>query len=197
MTQIVPPPPIERTIHPLLKLALELGPLGVFFVANQRGGIMTATGIFMVATLIALSAHYVLVRKLPMMPLISGAVVLIFGGLTLWLNDELFIKLKPTIVNTLFGVILIGGLLMGKSLLAYVLDSVFRLTDEGWRKLTWNWAWFFLALAVINEVVWRNFSTDFWVSFKVFGMMPITFIFAMSQAPILMRHEDKSQQKDV
>jgi intracellular septation protein len=197
MTQIIPPPPIERTIHPLLKLALELGPLGVFFVANQRGGIMTATGIFMVATLIALSAHYVLVRKLPMMPLISGAVVLIFGGLTLWLNDELFIKLKPTIVNTLFGVILIGGLLMGKSLLAYVLDSVFRLTDEGWRKLTWNWAWFFLALAVINEVVWRNFSTDFWVSFKVFGMMPITFIFAMSQAPILMRHEDKSQQKDV
>jgi intracellular septation protein len=197
MTQIVPPPPIERTIHPLLKLALELGPLGVFFVANQRGGIMTATGIFMVATLIALSAHYVLVRKLPMMPLISGAVVLIFGGLTLWLNDELFIKLKPTIVNTLFGVILIGGLLMGKSLLAYVLDSVFRLTDEGWRKLTWNWAWFFLALAVINEVVWRNFSTDFWVSFKVFGMMPITFIFAMSQAPILMRYEDKSQQKDV
>jgi intracellular septation protein len=197
MTQIIPPPPIERTIHPLLKLALELGPLGVFFVANQRGGIMTATGIFMVATLIALSVHYVLVRKLPMMPLISGAVVLIFGGLTLWLNDELFIKLKPTIVNTLFGVILIGGLLMGKSLLAYVLDSVFRLTDEGWRKLTWNWAWFFLALAVINEVVWRNFSTDFWVSFKVFGMMPITFIFAILQTPILMRHEDKSQQKDV
>lgn len=196
MSETTEAPREKRILHPLLKLALELGPLGVFFVANQRAGIITATGIFMAATLVALVVNYVLVRKLPMMPLISGFVVVIFGGLTLWLNDDLFIKLKPTIVNTLFGVILMGGLLMGKSLLAYVLDSMFRLTDEGWRKLTWRWAWFFLALAVLNEIIWRNFSTDFWVSFKVFGMMPITFIFALAQTPILMRHEDKSTPED-
>lgn len=196
MSETAETPRRQRKLHPLLKLALELGPLGVFFIANQRAGIIAATGIFMVATLVALSVHYLLVRKLPMMPLISGFVVVIFGGLTLWLNDDLFIKLKPTIVNTLFGLILMAGLLLGKSLLAYVLDSVFRLTDEGWRMLTWRWAWFFLALAVLNEVIWRNFSTDFWVSFKVFGMMPITLIFALAQTPILLRHEDKSPPDD-
>lgn len=188
MTEAAPPRPV-RAINPPLKLALELGPLGVFFLMNQRTDIITATAVFTVATVAALAIHYVLVRKLPAMPLVSGIVVVVFGGLTVWLNDDLFIKLKPTIVNTLFGVLLLGGLAMGKSLLALVLDSVLNLTEEGWRKLTLRWGLFFLVLAVLNEIIWRNFSTDFWVSFKVFGMMPITLAFALSQTPLLLRHE--------
>lgn len=182
-------PRSTRTLNPLLKLALEFGPLGIFFLMNQRADIIVATAVFTVATVAALAIHYALVRKLPAMPLVSGIVVVVFGGLTVWLNDELFIKLKPTIVNTLFGVLLLGGLAMGKSLLALVLDSVLHLTDEGWRKLTLRWGLFFLALAVLNEIIWRNFSTDFWVSFKVFGMMPITLAFAVSQTPLLLRYE--------
>ncbi|CAA9355354.1 MAG: Intracellular septation protein IspA, partial [uncultured Microvirga sp.] len=127
-------------LNPLLKLALELGPLVIFFLANQRAGIFAATSVFVVATVISLAIHYALVRKLPIMPLVSGVVVVVFGGLTLALQDEFFIKLKPTIVNTMFGLILLGGLYFGKPLLALVLDSVFELTDEGWRKLTFRWA---------------------------------------------------------
>ncbi len=199
----------RRHLNPFLKLVLELGPLGVFFLANarpqlfapllgavlppdiltgQRAGIFAATVAFMVATLIALGVHYWLVRKLPIMPLVSGIVVVVFGTLTIVLYDELFIKLKPTIVNTMFGVALLGGLAFGKSLLTVVLDSVFQLTEEGWRKLTLRWGVFFLFLAVLNEIVWRTQSTDFWVGFKVFGMMPITLLFALSQTPLLMRH---------
>ena len=176
-------------LNPLVKLALELGPLGLFFFANQRAGIFTATGIFIVATLIALAVHYVLVRKLPIMPMVSGVVVVLFGGLTLALQDELFIKLKPTIVNTLFGLTLLGGLYFRKPLLQIVLDSVFDLTEEGWRKLTFRWAIFFFVLAALNEIVWRTQTTDFWVSFKVFGIMPLTIVFALAQTPLLMRYE--------
>ena len=178
-------------LNPLLKLALELGPLGVFFLANQRAGIFTGTAIFVAATLASLASHYALVRKLPIMPMVSGVVVVVFGGLTLLLQDELFIKLKPTIVNTLFGLVLLGGLAFGKPLLALVLDSMFDLTDEGWRKLTLRWALFFFVLAALNEIVWRTQSTDFWVSFKVFGIMPLTMTFALAQTPLLMRHEAK------
>jgi intracellular septation protein len=176
-------------LNPLVKLALELGPLGLFFFANQRAGIFTATGIFIVATIVALAVHYFLVRKLPIMPMVSGVVVVVFGGLTLLLQDELFIKLKPTIVNTLFGVTLLGGLYFRKPLLQLVLDSVFDLTEEGWRKLTLRWAIFFFVLAAINEIVWRTQTTDFWVSFKVFGIMPLTIAFALAQTPLLMRYE--------
>ena len=198
MTDPVPEAPLKpevaaRRLNPFLKLALELGPLGLFFVANQRADIFVGTGVFVVATVIALAVHYALVRKLPIMPLVSGAVVVVFGGLTLFLQDELFIKLKPTIVNTLFGVVLLAGLYFRKPLLALVLDSMFTLTDEGWRKLTFRWALFFFLLAILNEIVWRTQTTDFWVSFKVFGIMPLTIVFALAQTPLLMRHEVKEQ----
>ncbi|MGH6859202.1 MAG: septation protein A, partial [Phyllobacterium sp.] len=125
---------------------------------------------------------------LPIMPLVSGIVVLIFGTLTLYLHNETFIKMKPTIVNALFGVILLGGLFFGKALLGYVFDSAFKLNAEGWRKLTLRWGIFFLFLAVLNEVVWRSFSTDFWVAFKVWGTMPITLLFTFSQMPLIMKY---------
>jgi intracellular septation protein len=196
-------PKKKKEINPLLKLALELGPLMVFFFANTRGEwlaerfpalnalgepIFIATGLFMAATAIALTASWLLTRTLPMMPLVSGVVVFVFGGLTLWLNNDLFIKMKPTIVNALFGAVLLGGLAFGKSLLGYVFDSAFRLDAEGWRKLTLRWGLFFLFLAIVNEVVWRNFSTDAWVAFKVWGIMPITLLFTFSQMPLIMRH---------
>jgi intracellular septation protein len=202
----------------LLKLALEMGPLLVFFLANSRpdllrplfrpllspalvdgpqGGIFVATAAFMVAMIVSLVLTKLLTGRLPVMPLVSGVVVLVFGGLTLWLHDDLFIKLKPTIVNTLFGTVLLGGLLFGKPLLPYVLDSVFQLDAEGWRKLTLRWGVFFFVLAAINEIVWRSFSTDFWVAFKVWGTVPLTMAFAVSQVGLLQRHslneEDRAQ----
>ena len=190
MTEFERPPndPDRREVQPLLKIALELGPLGIFFFANAKFGIFYATAAFMVAITVSLSVSWALTRRLAIMPLVTGIVVLVFGGLTLFLQDEMFIKLKPTIVNTLFGAILLGGLAFGQSLLGYVFDSVFRLDDEGWRKLTLRWGLFFLFLAVLNELIWRNFPTDFWVTFKVFGVMPISFIFAMAQMPLIARY---------
>ena len=175
-------------LHPGLKLALDLGPLVLFFAANARFGIFVATAVFMVAISIALAVSYALTRHLAVMPIVTAIIVLAFGGLTLVLHDELFIKLKPTIIYVLFGGVLIGGLAFGKSLLGMVFDSVFKLTDEGWRKLTWRWALFFFALAILNEIVWRTQSTDFWVSFKVFGVVPLTFLFALLQYPLLTKY---------
>ncbi len=179
----------KKQLNPWLKFALELGPLVVFFVTNTRAGLFYGTGAFMVATAVSLIVSWFLIRRIPIMPLVTGVVVLIFGGLTLYLQDELFIKLKPTIVNTLFGAVLLGGLAFGKSLLAVVFEAAFNLTDEGWKKLTFRWALFFFVLAIVNEIVWRNFSTDFWVAFKVWGIMPLTFLFALTQVPLLTRYE--------
>jgi intracellular septation protein len=196
-------------LSPGLRLLLDLGPLLVFFLANtrpalfapllapllpdalltgERAGIFVATAVFIPAVLAALAVSYVLTRHLPVMPVITAIIVVVFGGLTLLLQDETFIKLKPTIIYVLFGAALLGGLVFGKSLLGMVFDSVFNLTDEGWRKLTLRWGVFFLALAVLNEIVWRNFSTDTWVNFKVFGFLPLTLVFAMAQFPLLQKY---------
>lgn len=197
--------------HPMLKLVLELGPLLVFFFGNLRGEwlvqhfpqlatlggpLFVATGLFMAATVLSLIVSKVMLGHLPLMPFVSGIVVLVFGALGIYLQNETFIKMKPTIVNTLFGVILLGGLFFGKSLLGYVFHAAFKLTDEGWRKLTLRWGLFFLVLAVMNEVVWRNFSTDFWVAFKVWGTMPITILFTLSQMPLIMRHSAEQPEEE-
>jgi intracellular septation protein len=181
--------PEQINTQQLLKTLLELAPLLVFFTVNMlTKNIILGTGVFVVATLIALIASRVLFGKIPLMPLVSGALVLVFGGLTVWMEDALFIKLKPTIVNLMFASILFGGLFYGKSLLRYVLGEVFKLTDEGWRILTFRWAVFFVVLAVINEIVWRNFSESFWIGFKFMGIMPITAVFGLAQLGLLKRH---------
>jgi intracellular septation protein len=175
-------------LHPLLKLVLDLGPLLLFFVANSRYGIFVATAAFMAAVLTALVVSYAMTRRLPIMPVVTAFIVVVFGGLTLILHDATFIKVKPTIIYALFGTALLGGLYFNKPLLGVVFDSLFHLTDEGWRKLTWRWAIYFLALAVLNEIVWRNVSTNAWVDFKVFGVTPLTFIFAALQAPLVKKY---------
>jgi intracellular septation protein len=193
----------------MLKLALELGPLLLFFFANskpqlfhplvapflpaelaggEKAGIFGATAVFMVAVLISLAVSYALTKRLPVMALVSAVVVVVFGVLTLVLQNETFIKLKPTIIYLLFAAMLIFGMLLKKNFLAVVFDQMFHLTDEGWRKLTVRWTVFFLALAVINEIVWRTQTTDTWVAFKVFAVMPITFVFAAFQYPVLVKY---------
>jgi intracellular septation protein len=174
--------------HPLFKLATELGPLMVFFIANAKGNLFIATGAFMVAVVIAMAVSYAVTRHVPIMAIVSGLIVLVFGTLTLVLHDETFIKVKPTIIYSLFAVILGGGLLVGRSFIAVMFDQMFNLTPAGWRQLTLRWALFFAAMAVLNELVWRTQSTDFWVSFKAFGAIPLTMIFAMTQMPLIKRH---------
>lgn len=183
--------PAGPKMSPWLKIGLELGPLVLFFAANGYGGIYVATGVFMAATLAALAAMWVLARRIAVMPLVSALVVIVFGSLTLWLQDDHFIKLKPTMVNALFGALLLGGLAFKKPLMPYVLDGMVKLTDDGWRALTIRWGLFFLVMAMLNEVVWRSVSTDTWVAFKTFGYLPLTFAFAMAQAPLMARYELK------
>jgi intracellular septation protein len=201
--------PKPSQLSPGLKLALDLGPLLMFFIAYTRpalfapllapflasellagehAGIFAATAVFIPAVLVALVIGYGLTRHVPVMPLVTAVIVVVFGGLTLLLANETFIKLKPTIIYVFLAGVLLGGLLFGKSLLGVVFDSVFHLTEEGWRKLTLRWALFFVALAILNEIVWRTQSTDVWVNFKVFAVLPLTFAFAALQYPLLTKY---------
>ncbi len=179
----------ENVGRQLLKLALEIGPLVVFFVSNSWNGIYFATKVFMAATLVAIVASRLIFGRVAVMPLVTAVFVMIFGGLTVWLANDLFIKLKPTIVNLFFASALFGGLLAGHSLLKYVFGEAFHLNEEGWQILTRRWAVFFVVLALLNEIVWRNFSTDSWVTFKTFGIMPLTMVFAIAQFGLIKRHE--------
>lgn len=183
-----PPMTKKKQLNPIFKLVLDIGPLVLFFAANAKFGIYAATGSFMVAVLIALAVSYSLTRHIAIMPLVTAAIVLVFGGLTLVLHDELFIKLKPTIIYVLFGGTLLAGLALGKPFLSIMFDQMFHLTAEGWRKLTWRWVLFFFALAIANEIVWRTQTTDFWVSFKLFGVVPLTFVFGALQLPLINKY---------
>src|SRR4051812_35207750 len=199
----------KTQLNPLLKLALDIGPLLLFFFANsrpalflplvgpllpadlatgERAGIFVATAVFMAAIVIAFVISYALTRRTPIMPLVTLVVVVVFGALTLVFQDETFIKMKPTIIYVLFSGALIWGIIFNKPLLAIVFDAMFHLSDEGWRKLTWRWALFFLALAVVNEIVWRTQTTEMWVNFKVFGVTLATFAFAAAQFPLLQKY---------
>ncbi len=181
-------PTARSQLNPFLKLALDLGPLALFFFANSHYGIFAATATFMIAVLAALVISYVLTRHFPIMAIVTAVIVVVFGGLTLVLHDATFIKVKPTIIYALFSAVLFGGLAFNKPLLGVLFDSIFSLTEQGWRKLTLRWAVFFVALAVLNEIIWRNASTDLWVDFKVFGVMPLTLAFGALQMPLIKKY---------
>lgn len=177
------------------KLLIEMGPLVAFFVTNWKAGIFWGTGVFMVATVIALAASWMLTRKLAMVPLVSAVFVALFGGLTLWLQSDLFIKVKVTMINALFGAILLGGVAFGRNYLKLVMGEAMKLPEAAWRTLTIRWGVFFLAMALLNEIVWRSMSTDAWVNFKVFGLLPITLIFAFANAPFMAKHMIQDEAK--
>ncbi|WP_339715815.1 septation protein A [uncultured Sneathiella sp.] len=171
-----------------LKPATELGPILIFFAAYYFGDLFIATAAIMVTTLLALAISYYYTRTLPMMPLVTAVVVTVFGGLTLYLNDETFIKMKPTIIYGIFAVVLFAGLMLGKSFIKILFDNFWKLDDTGWRKLTIRLAVFFLFMAVANEAIWRNLSTEIWVNAKVFGFTAATFLFFVAQVPLITRH---------
>ena len=179
----------KRELGGGMRLALDVGPLILFFVANWKFGIFMATGIFIVAILAAMMVSLALTRKVTALQLFSGVMVVVMGGLTLWLHDETFIKLKPTIYYTFVAAILGFGLATGRPVLKSVLGSAYPgLEEAGWTKLTRNWAIFFAVMAVANELVWRNSSTDFWIGYKLWGAIPATLLFAVANVPMLMRH---------
>lgn len=171
-----------------LKPTADYGPLAVFFLVYLKWGLMPATGALIAATAVALVLSLILVRRVPLMPLITAIVVGIFGGLTLWLHDDTFIKMKPTIVQAIIAAILLGGLAFGKALLKPVMGAAWNMDEAGWRKLTLRFALFFIAMAALNEFVWRTQSTDFWVNFKVFGLFGLTLVFSLAQMPLLTKH---------
>jgi intracellular septation protein len=185
--------PRRKALNPMLKFALELGPLALFFIVYGRLGIFAATGILMASVLVTLGVSYAMLRRIPIMPLVTAVIVLIFGSLTIVFHDETLIKIKPTALYILFGAALFVGLWLKKPLLKILFDGALHVTEEGWRKLTWRWAFFFLALAILNEIVWRTQTTDLWVKFKTFGFLPLTLLFALAQAPLIMRYETKDE----
>jgi intracellular septation protein len=198
----------------MIKLGLEMGPLLLFFLANsqphlfkpllapwlpaglfegEKAGIFTATILLMIGVLVTLVISQRLTGRWPIMPLVTAIAVLFFGALTLAFQNDVFIKMKPTIVNLIFGAALLGGLYFGKLLLPLALDSVMHLTAQGWRILTLRWGLFFFALAGLNELVWRTQTTDVWAKFKVFGIVPLTMVFALAQVPLILRYETKPE----
>mgnify|MGYP001453823510 FL=1 len=171
------------------KLLIDIGPLAVFFIFYTRNGLQASILPFMIATVISVLFSYILEKKIPIMPTIGAAIVLLFGGLTIYFDNEVFFKMKPTIINLLFAIILYGGIMINKPLLKYLLGAALKLEDQGWNILTQRWIGFFIALAILNEIVWRTQSTDIWVNFKVFGILPITFIFTMTQFPLIKKYQ--------
>lgn len=171
-----------------LRLILDFGPLFAFFIAYRLGGLLAATVTLIAVTLLSLSVTYFAEKRIAVMPLVSGIVVTLMGGLTLWLHDETFIKIKPTLVNLGFAIFLLGGLAFGRPMLKYLLSDALQLSDTGWRKLSLRWGIFFLFLAGLNELIWRSTSTDFWVNFKVFGMFSLTMLFTLSQIPLMKKY---------
>jgi intracellular septation protein len=193
MTETAAPPP-RKALNPIVKFVLELGPLALFFAAYSRLGIFAATGVLMACVVVTLAVSYAMLKRIPVMPLVTAVIVVIFGSLTLVLHDETLIKIKPTALYLSFAGALFAGLWLKKPLLKILFDGALHVTEEGWRKLTWRWAFFFLALAVLNEFVWRTQTTDLWVKFKTFGFLPITLLFALAQAPLIMRTETKQEE---
>ena len=171
------------------KLLIDIGPLAVFFIFYTRGDLKSAIIPFMIATIIAVLFSYIMEKKIPVMPTVGAFIILIFGGLTIYFDNEVFFKMKPTIINLLFALILYGGVIVKKPLLKFLLGAAIKLEDEGWKILTQRWISFFIALAILNEIVWRTQSTDIWVNFKVFGILPITFIFTMTQFPLIKKYQ--------
>lgn len=189
---------MQKKLNPTFKLILDFAPLAVFFIAYKLGGVMAATIALMAATAISMAVVYAVERTLALAPLITGVVVMVMGGLTVALHDPGFIKIKPTVVNLVFASILLGGVVFARrGLLKYVLDVAFSLSDAGWLILSRRWGFFFVFLAGLNEIIWRNFSEDFWVSFKVFGMFTLTILFAISQFRLVARYSDQSRESRV
>ncbi|MCC7260658.1 MAG: septation protein A [Alphaproteobacteria bacterium] len=176
-----------------MKFLLDFGPLAAFFTLYKLYGLMPATAGLIAATLVSLAITYIREKKLALAPLITALVVAFFGGLTLWLDDDRFIKMKPTIINLAFALILWGGLLRGKALLKLIMGHALTLPDAAWRTLSRRWAWFFAAVAVLNEIAWRTLSTDMWVNFKVFGLIGLIFLFSLAQMPFIQRHMEKTE----
>ena len=173
----------------IYKLLIDIGPLAVFFIFYTRGDLKTAILPFMIATIIAVLFSYILEKKIPIMPTVGAVIILIFGGLTIYFDNETFFKMKPTIINLLFAGILYGGIILNKSLLRYLLGAALKLQDEGWDILTKRWIGFFIALAILNEIIWRTQTTDIWVNFKVFGILPITFLFTLAQFSTIKKYQ--------
>ena len=171
------------------KLLIDIGPLAVFFIFYLRSDLKSAIIPLMIATIIAVLFSYIMEKKIPIMPTVGAFIILIFGGLTIYFDNEVFFKMKPTIINLLFALILYGGMIIKKPLLKLLLGAAIKLEDVGWKILTQRWISFFIALAIINEIVWRTQSTDIWVNFKVFGILPITFIFTMTQFPLIKKYQ--------
>ena len=186
----------KKKLHPALKFVLELGPVIIFFVVNSKYDIFAATIVLMVSVVATLGISWAITRHLPAMPLVTAALVLVFGTLTVILHDENFIKLKVTILYTLLGGALIGALYFGKLLLPIVFDMAIHMDDAGWRKLTWRWGLFFFLLAGLNEIFRRVLTTDQWMYFKTFGILPLTVVFAIAQTPLILRHEIPAESDD-